>query len=218
MKKTIYNKYNKKAINNLPLVKFKGRVIVVVTPEEAEKAVTYLLSNSILGVDTETRPTFKKGESHKVSLLQVATYDTCFLFRLNLTGLTPAITRLLENKKVPMVGLSWHDDLLGLSKRGNFTPGKFIDLQNLVSDIGIEDLSLQKLYANLFNQKISKRARLSNWDAEVLTDKQKEYAAIDAWSCIQLYEEINKLKRSGDFQLIKVENDDEMLENNKTKK
>lgn len=213
MKKIIYNKYDKKAISNLPLVKFTGRVIVVATPAEAEKAVAYLLDKHILGVDTETRPAFRKGENHKVSLLQVATHDTCFLFRLNQTGLTPAIIRLLENKKVPMIGLSWHDDLLGLSKRGHFTPGKFIDLQDIVGDIGIEDLSLQKLYANLFNQKISKRARLSNWDADILTDKQKEYAAIDAWSCIQLYEEINKLKRSKDFQLIAVENDENGVKN-----
>lgn len=174
---------------------------------EAEKAVDFLLSNDILGVDTETRPSFKKGESHKVSLLQVSTSDTCFLFRLNHIGITPAIVRLLENKAVPMVGLSLHDDMLSLHKRVGFTPGNFIDLQDLVGELGIEDLSLQKLYANLFHQKISKRQRLTNWDSDILNDKQKAYAALDAWACINLYKEIIRLKNSGDYELVINEQD-----------
>ena len=169
---------------------------------EAEKAVDFLLSNDILGVDTETRPSFKKGESHMVSLLQVSTSNICFLFRLNHIGITPAILRLLENTTVPMVGLSLHDDMLSLHKRVGFTPGNFIDLQDLVGELGIEDLSLQKLYANLFHQKISKRQRLTNWDSDVLNDKQKAYAALDAWACINLYKEILRLKKSGDYELV----------------
>ena len=169
---------------------------------EAEKAVDFLLSNDILGVDTETRPSFKKGESHMVSLLQVSTSNICFLFRLNHIGITPAILRLLENTTVPMVGLSLHDDMLSLHKRVGFTPGNFIDLQDLVGELGIEDLSLQKLYANLFHKKISKRQRLTNWDSDVLNDKQKAYAALDAWACINLYKEILRLKNSGDYVLV----------------
>jgi len=142
-----------------------------------------------------------------VSLLQVSTSDICFLFRLNHIGITPAILRLLENKVVPMVGLSLHDDMLSLHKRVAFTPGFFIDLQDLVGELGIEDLSLQKLYANLFHQKISKRQRLTNWDSDVLNDKQKAYAALDAWACINLYKEILRLKQSGDYELVINEQD-----------
>ncbi|EKY00031.1 3'-5' exonuclease [Hoylesella saccharolytica F0055] len=201
MKKIIYNKFDKKAITELPLLNFPGKIIVIVSEGEAERAVDYLLSSDILGIDTETRPSFRKGETHKVSLLQVATRTTCFLFRLNYIGITPAILRLLENREVPMVGLSLHDDILSLRKRTEFKPGMFIDLQNIVGDIGIEDLSLQKLYANLFHQKISKRQRLTNWDSDVLNDKQKVYAALDAWACINLYEEICRLKNSKDYCL-----------------
>lgn len=203
MKKIIYNKFDKKAITNLPKVVFPGKIVVIMTEGETEKAVDYLLSSDILGVDTETRPSFKKGESHKVSLLQVSNRSTCFLFRLNLTGITPAIKRLLENTKVPMIGLSLHDDMMSLHKRMQFTPGKFIDLQDIVNEIGIEDLSLQKLYANLFQQKISKRQRLTNWDTDILNDSQKGYAALDAWACINLYEEIQRLKETHDYELVK---------------
>ncbi|MBQ7472110.1 MAG: 3'-5' exonuclease domain-containing protein 2 [Prevotella sp.] len=204
-KKTIYNKFKKEDITPLPQVLFPGRIVVIMSEGEAERAVNYLLSQPILGVDTETRPAFKRGESHRVSLLQVSSKSICFLFRLNMIGLTPAIKKLLENTQIPMIGLSWHDDLLALNKRGAFVPGRFIDLQSIVGQLGIEDLSLQKLYANIFGQKISKRQRLTNWDADVLSEKQKQYAAIDAWACINLYEEIMRLATTGNYQLIMTE-------------
>lgn len=209
MKKTIYNKYDKEDIPKLPSVGFTGRIIVVMTANEAKKAVDYLLSQDVLGVDTETRPSFRKGENYQVSLLQVSSREICFLFRLNLMGMPPAVIRLLENKEVPMVGLSWHDDLTMLRRRANFEPGRFIDIQDMVGDLGIVDLSLQKLYANLFHQRISKRQRLSNWNADVLNDKQKLYAATDAWACIKLYDEIRRLRECGDYELVIVDDKDE---------
>ena len=202
MKRIIYSRFDKKLIPDLPQVLFPGRIISVITESEADKAVAYLLSCDILGVDTETKPTFRKGQNHRVSLLQVASKDTCFLFRLNKTGITDSIKKLLENKQVPMIGLSWHDDLLSLHKRREFTPGYFIDLQDIVGKLGIKDLSLQKIYANIFHKKISKRQRLTNWDEDILNDKQKEYAATDAWTCINLYEEIKRLLATGDYDLI----------------
>ena len=103
-----------------------------------------------------------------------------------------------------MIGLSWHDDLMSLHRRVEFAPGWFIDVQDIIGNLGIEDKSLQKLYANLFGEKISKRQRLTNWEADGLTDKQKEYAAIDAWACINLYDEIMRLMATHDYNLVKV--------------
>lgn len=204
MMKKLYSKFDKNEIADLPLVAFPGRIISIITASEAEKAVDYLLSGDILGVDTETKPSFQRGEQHKVCLLQVSNRDTCFLFRLHMTGITPAIKRLLEDKTVKKVGLSWHDDIRALQAREPFTPGLFVDLQDVVPELGIKDMSLQKLYANFFGLKISKRQRLSNWEASILTDKQKQYAAIDAWCCINLYDEIMKLKQSHDYELVVV--------------
>lgn len=202
MKKLLYNKYDKSLIASLPRVVFEGRIVVVLSEAEADRAVDYLLSMPILGVDTETRPSFRRGVFHTVSLLQVSSYDTCFLFRLNHIGITPSIKRLLEDTTVPKIGLSLKDDITVLHRLSDFTPGNFIDLQKHVSEIGIEDLSLQKLYANFFGQKISKTQRLTNWEADVLNDKQKLYAATDAWTCIRLYEELQRLKSTGDYELI----------------
>lgn len=204
MKKTIYNKFDKATINALPLVEYPHKINVILNEYEAERAVEYLLTCDILGVDTETKPAFRRGQNHKVALLQVATRDQCFLFRLNHLGMPQSLIKLLSNRMVPMVGLSWHDDIISLHRRAEFTPGWFIDIQDIIGNLGIEDKSLQKLYANLFGEKISKRQRLTNWEADVLTDKQKEYAAIDAWACINLYDEIMRLMPTKDYDLIKV--------------
>lgn len=205
MKKTIYTKFDKTLITALPVVEFPGRIITILTAGEAERAVDYLLTQPILGIDTETRPAFRTGKTYKVALLQVSTHDTCFLFRLNRIGVTPAIIRLLENTTVPMVGLSLSNDLLSLHHRADFKPGMFVDLQNEVGRLGIQDQSLQKLYANLFHEKISKRQRLTNWEADALTNRQCLYAATDAWTCIRLYEEICRLAETGDYELVTVE-------------
>lgn len=205
MRKILYNKFEKKNIGNLPRVLFKGQIIVVVSPKDTKKAVDFLLSQPILGIDTETRPSFKRGKQNVVSLLQVSTLNICFLFRLNYTGLTPDIKRLLEDTTVPKVGLSLHDDVLSLRKRGDFTPGNFIDLQDHFKELGVEDLGLQKIYANVFGEKISKGQQLSNWDADVLNDKQKLYAATDAWACVMLYNEYIRLRDTGDYELVVVE-------------
>ena len=201
MKKTIYKKFNKAIISTLPLIRFEGKIITVISESEASRAVDFLLSQPILGIDTETKPTFKRGVIHQVALLQVATHDLCFLFRLNYLGLSPSVVRLLMDRTVPKVGLSLHDDLNMLHKRGEFQAGSFIDLQNVVKEIGIEDMSLQKLYANLFGMRISKAQQLSNWQAAVLSDKQKVYAATDAWACIVIYEELMRLNESKDYDL-----------------
>ena len=74
----------------------------------------------------------------------------------------------------------------------------------------MEDMSLQKLYANFFGQRISKRQQLTNWEADVLTDKQKLYAATDAWACIMLYEELMRLEQMGDFTLVEQEKEEKI--------
>ena len=119
-------------------------------------------------------------------------------------GMSPAVIRLLEDQSVSKIGLSLTDDLMMLHKRADFSAGCFIDLQHFVSELGIKDMSLQKLYANVFGQRISKRERLSNWENQVLSDKQKVYAATDAWACLKLYQELTAMKESGDYELIVV--------------
>lgn len=199
--KIIYDKYDKRLIPKLPRVQFQGRIFVIFSQREADKAVDYLMRQDLLGFDTETRPSFRKGQIHQVALLQVATHDTCFLFRLNRIGITPSIQRLLEDQHITKVGLSLQDDLRMLRLRSDFTPGTFIELQKEIKDIGIQDMSLQKIYANLFGGKIAKNQQLSNWEANILSEAQQCYAATDAWACIRIHEEIRRMKQEQNYHL-----------------
>ena len=200
--RTIYERFPKEEIGQMPKVVFPGNIYVIDTQEEALKAISFLNQFSILGLDTETKPSFRKGEKHKVSLLQLSTLEKCFLFRLNLIDFPLCIIQLLSDSKILKVGLSLHDDIAALKRRKEFTPSAFFDLQEYVKTFDIKDLSLQKIYANIFHSRISKRQRLTNWESDILTDSQKQYAAIDAWACICLYEELKRMEKGNNYQHI----------------
>lgn len=174
---------------------FPGRIIVVQNEKEAEKACEYLTKSEVIGFDTETRPAFKKGVSHKIALMQLSTDDTCFLFRLNMIGMPDCLANLLTNAAVHKVGLSLKDDFSAIRKRSQLTPMSFIDLQNFVKQYGIEDIGLQRIYGILFEKRVSKGQRLTNWEADILSDAQKMYAAIDAWACLRIYNKLRDLPK-----------------------
>lgn len=192
MIQTTAHTITKEEIANLPVETFKGRIITIISEADANKAVAYLREFPIVGFDTETRPSFKKGQHFKISLIQIATEDTCFLFRLNyLNGLPASLVDFLNNEETLKIGLSLRDDFGAIRKRGAITPGNFIDLQDFVKSFQIQEASLQKIYAILFSKKISKGQRLTNWEAENLTESQKKYAALDAWACLKIYNYLN---------------------------
>lgn len=197
LKRTI----TKEEMSQLPREVFEGRIIVIQTEDEALKALDFLNSCPLVGIDSETRPSFVKGQSHKVALLQISTDDTCFLFRLNMMDLNEPLIRFLENPNVTKVGLSLKDDFMALRKRAPFTQQECVELQDYVKPFGIQDKSLQKIYAILFGRKISKSQRLSNWEADVLSDAQKVYAATDAWSCCKIYTLLEDLRCTGNYEL-----------------
>ena len=204
----IKNTINKAEIATLPIVQFPGRIFVIYTEANARKAVDYLNRHEIVGVDTETRPCFRKGQVHKVALLQISTEDTCFLFRLNKIGMPSFLQDFLTND-ILKIGLSLRDDFKMLRRRKNMQTeeGNWIELQDYVVRFGIEDRSLQKIYANLFGMKISKGQRLSNWEAETFTEAQMHYAALDAWACVKIYNRLAEMEETGDYEVIKVVKD-----------
>ena len=183
---------DKNEISAMPTVAFEGRIITIDTPQAVDQAIIALSKESHVGIDTETRPSFRKGVQHDVSLIQLSTADTCFLIRLNRTGMPASLVAFLENKDIAKIGLSLHDDYQALCKRRKFKAGGFIDLQKEVGKYGIEEMSLQKIFAIIFAQRISKSQQLTNWENDVLTDKQKLYAATDAWACLKIYNELNQ--------------------------
>lgn len=183
---------SKDKIATLPTVVYDGYISVIEDKTTALKAIEYLNMQSIVGFDTETKPSFRKGgKRNNVALIQISTERRSFLFRINKLGFIDELKAFIENEKVLKVGLSLKDDFNVLHRLEQFEPKGFIDLQKYVKQFGIIDNSLQKIYAIVFGGRISKGQRLSNWEATELTLGQQTYAAIDAWSCLQLYNHLS---------------------------
>ena len=200
--KTLFRSTPKQYISTLPKAEFQGKIVIIHSQREVQAAVEFLKKQTIVGVDTETRPSFRRGLTYQVALLQISTLDICFLFRLNMIGLPSELAQFFETPEILKIGLSLKDDISLLKRRAQFKPQGFIDLQDFVKTMGIEDMSLQKLYANVFGEKISKSAQLTNWENTVLTESQKKYAATDAYATLRIYLELNELKQNGSYKII----------------
>lgn len=182
----------KQVINEMPVVSFPGRIHIIDAISQVKSAVKALRTVQCVGFDTETRPTFHRGERHNVALLQLSTYNDAFLFRVNKTGFPAPLKDFLEDSTITKIGLSTTDDFHQLTRVCDLAPQGFIELQQVVKQYDINDMGLQKIYAILFHQKISKGQQLSNWEAPQLTDAQQRYAAIDAWACLRIYDYLNE--------------------------
>lgn len=181
---------DKETMSKLPAEVFTGRIEIVQTPAAAAKAMRFLMDQPIVGFDTETRPSFRKGDNHKVALMQLSTDNICFLIRLNRLGIFPELKAFLEDENILKIGLSTKDDFHVLNRLEPVEPKGFIELQAMVKEHGIGDASLTKIYALLFDKRISKAQRLTNWEAVELTQAQQRYAALDAWACLKIYNEL----------------------------
>lgn len=180
---------------------FTGKITVVDKDEIVSQAIQELRKAEIVGIDTETKPSFARGTHHKVSLVQISTRDHCFLFRLNKIGFPAELADFLADKKIKKIGLALRDDLNGLMKQRKFKPENFIDLQAIVRNYGILELGLQKISAIIFEKKVSKSQRLTNWENNELTESQMTYAATDAWVSLMIYLTLNNTKKITKKQL-----------------
>ena len=169
---------------------FKGEIILVDDLKTFYEVFPRLLGSDLLGFDTETRPTFKKGRKNSVSLIQLSTEYLACLFRINKIGIPDALADLLSDPFVTKAGVAVHDDVRFLKSVRKFTPDGFIDLQTLVKDFGIQSSGLKKLTAIVLGFRISKRQQVTDWEAEQLTEAQLVYAATDAWVCHQIYKKL----------------------------
>ncbi len=173
-------------VAGLDAVHFDGRIVVVDTEEKLAKACEYLAAHRIVGFDTETRPSFAKGVTYKVSLMQLSTEECCFLVRLNCVPMSRPLINILQNGDITKVGAGLLNDINSLSALRHFKPRGFLDLQSEVERYGITDKSLRKISGIVLGKKVSKAQRLSNWEAKVLTPQQQMYAATDAWACLEI--------------------------------
>ena len=177
-------------LRDYPVGGYEGENTVVDNSEDLDVIIHDIIKSGIVGFDTETKPSFRKGDRNRVALLQLSNEKRVYLFRLHLMGLPDLLKRVLEDPGLLKVGVAIHDDVKGLKKLSSFKPAGFVELQELVGDYGIKSAGLKKLAAIILGFRISKRQQISNWESPVLTDAQISYAATDAWVCHQIYMEL----------------------------
>ncbi len=177
-------------INQLEVKQFDGLIHLIDSPEDVPEAVAILSRHNIIGFDTETKPSFKKGGSNKVSLLQLAIPGEVFLFRLLYTGLPDELVNLFEDENIIFTGVAIRDDVRKLQQIKGFKAIGFLELQHYSTFFKIEDNSLKKLAAIVMSIRISKSQQLSDWEARVLTEAQMRYAATDAWVSLEVYRKL----------------------------
>ena len=205
---------NKELLQWMPIAAFEGEVIVVDHEEQIADAVAYLRKQRTIGVDTEARPSFQRGTHYPTALVQIATHERCYLFRLTHIGMPQELADIFADPKICKVGLAFKDDINGLRRRRNFVPANCIDVQSLVAQYGILDLGLQKIFAICFGKKISKTQQLTNWENSHLTPEQARYASTDAWATLLIYEDLLQHEPLADKEVeaLKREDKERMIE------
>jgi len=208
---------NKEHIKNFPILSFKGKIHLIKEKKDIKKALKILRRESVLGFDTETRPSFKKGENYTVSLLQLSTSEEAFLFRLNYLGLEDELVSLLEDPGILKVGVAILDDVRALSKLKRFDAKGFVELANIGSELGIVTCGLRNLAAIFLGVRISKKAQLTNWERPEFNSGQALYAATDAWICLEMYRYLESGKFLPERKIWKMSSHLQSKQSNKIK-
>jgi len=177
----------KEEISTLELDKYSGEIVLVETENALAKACAEILECTIIGIDTETKPSFRKGQINSVALLQIATDKKVYIIRLKLVAMSKELASIFSNEDIIKVGIAVRDDLKDLKKLQAFDEKSVIDLNVLAPKLGFESIGAKKLSALVLGIRISKRQQVSNWESAELTKAQITYAATDAWICREIY-------------------------------
>jgi hypothetical protein len=184
---------SKEEILNLPIDEFRGRIILAYTHEGVERAAHELLHEKMLGFDTETKPNFIKGhKQNPIGLIQISTLERAYLFRVNETGMTPGLKRLLESPHIVKIGQGMKNEIATMRRELKVEGKGFIDLLDIAHKLECDPKNVRAMTGIFLGFRISKSMQVTNWEARVLSEKQKRYAATDAWACLAVYREIER--------------------------
>lgn len=188
------NRLSRDYVNSLPIIRFEGEVKVINDVSSASKIIKKLSREKMLGFDTESKPSFKPGVSHPISLIQISTLKTSYLFQVNGNGLIPLLEPLLTSPKIKKVGVGLAHDINKLKGFNDVTLDGLIDLSLLAKEKGIIQTGARGLTARYLQKRLVKTAQTTNWARSELSEKQKNYAATDAWVCLKIYPLLKKDK------------------------
>ncbi len=178
---------SKEAIADLPLRRYEGEVRLVVSADDVALAAADIEQERVVGFDTETRPSFRKGESHPPALVQLATTSCVYLFQLRHRQSHDLLAAMLSGETLVKAGIAVAYDLRELHAVFPFVPRNVVDLGQLARRRGMEQTGLRNLAGLFLGFRIPKGAKTTNWGVPQLTAAQIAYAATDAWACRELY-------------------------------
>jgi ribonuclease D len=184
---------SREEVDKLGLIQYEGPIKVIQSEDEFESEIESITAHPILGFDTESKPSFKKGKVFPTSMIQLSSSEKAWLIRVSRLGYPERLKELLSSGETIKVGSGLNDDLRRMRSDFQFEPAGFLDLQRYVEAFQIREKGLKKLSAIVLGRRISKSQQVSNWDAEILTEAQLRYAATDAWICLEIY---NALRNS----------------------
>lgn len=189
-------KLTKEEINALPLYAYTGPIEIVRNKKQWDKILPELYKNEVVGFDTETKPSFNKGQVNPPALIQLATDRKVFLIQLRRFPFNNDIAKVLSDPSILKVGVGIDYDMAGLNRIYAFEAQGIVDLAQLSYDHNFQSHSLRSLAATLFGWRISKSSQCSNWDVSNLSQKQIVYAATDAWVSREIYLRTKELETS----------------------
>ncbi len=187
-------KISKEEINELPLNAYEGPVHLISDDDQLAEVLPALKQETVLGFDTESRPSFKKGQNFPASLLQLGGEQEIWLFQIQNLENKKSLWKILADRKMIKAGVAIQDDIKKLQDILPFKPGGFVEIATLTQQAGILNTGLRNLAGLLLGFRISKRAQVSNWAKSNLTEAQIQYAATDAWVSRRLYLHMIDLK------------------------
>jgi ribonuclease D len=196
---------SKAEINELPLFRYEGKAVIASSEKQIDRAIAEIERNEIVGIDTESKPTFKKGQFHHVALIQVACPDKVYLLRIQKVGISNTLKSFLCNPRIIKIGIALDDDLIALQKRRSFQPAGFHDLNVIAPKLGIQNIGARSLSALILGIRISKSQQVSNWENPVLTMQQIKYAATDAWICLEIFQKLRQWGYLDDQEVYKLD-------------
>ncbi len=174
-------------INAMPLCRYEGPVHVVRNLEDWAGVLDDLKAAPVLGFDTETRPTFRKGKVNSPALVQLATENAVYLIQLAWLPFGPHLDEILADPAILKAGVGIRFDMISLARLSPFRPAGLVDLGSAARMNGLSSQGLRTLTADLFQLRISKGSQCSNWSLMELSARQIVYAATDAWIGRRIY-------------------------------
>jgi ribonuclease D len=187
---------SKEEVQQLDMIQFEGPITLIQTRKEFSDHIPHIRAHPVLGFDTETRPSFKKGKLYPTSLVQLSSARQAWIIRVSRIGYPEDLLELFTDEAILKVGSGLSDDLRRLRKDFHFEPAGFLDLQQYVEAFHIGEKGLKKMSSIVLGKRISKSQQVSNWDADVLSEAQLRYAATDAWICLEIYQTLRNSLRN----------------------